>query len=138
MNENKTGFKIVYSAPTAEERREIEGIRKEYLPSPKEQSKLQRLKKLDFRVRGLPKLIAFIVGIAGVLIFGTGLCTVLEWNIISWGVVIMTVGAIITAAAYPLYRLIYTRAKRKHTAEILSISGELLESGQDSDKLKQP
>ena len=48
-------FVYTYTAPTAEERREIEGIRSQYFPRSSAESKLEYVRKLDKRVRSLPE-----------------------------------------------------------------------------------
>ena len=59
MNEEKKeGFEYSYSAPTAGERREIEGIRSKYMPADERQQKLERLKALDRKVKRPAVLLA--------------------------------------------------------------------------------
>ena len=123
--ENKE-FNYTYTAPTERERREIEGILKQYQDPEKSMSKLERLRALDARVKNTANVVALIVGIVGTLIFGVGLCLVLEWSKIVWGIIVAAIGAIPIALAYPLYTTVLKSNKKKYGEEILRLSEELL------------
>ena len=125
-------FKYNYQAPTAEERREIESIRNSYLTQkPNQDDKLSTLRKLDSKVRSLPKILALTIGIIGTLIFGLGLAMILEWNLIAWGILICAVGIIIIVVNYPIFRKVSTNLKNKYSKEILNLSEELLQNGKN-------
>ena len=132
QEENRNKFNYTYSAPTETERKEIEEIRSQYLPDAKKNEKLERLKSLDFFVRNTAKLVAFSFGVFGVLVFGLGLSMVLSWALIVWGSVVCALGACFAGAAYPLYRIIFQRNKKKYGPEILRLSRELLNERTDS------
>lgn len=132
QEENRNKFNYTYSAPTETERKEIEEIRSQYLPDAKNNEKLERLKSLDFFVRNTAKLVAFSFGVFGVLVFGLGLSMVLSWALIVWGIVVCALGACFAGAAYPLYRIIFQRNKKKYGPEILRLSRELLNERTDS------
>jgi hypothetical protein len=66
--ENKT-FTYSYSA---ERNKEVESIRNKYLI--REESKLEKLKKLDYRVQSAGMIESLSLGIVGVLTFGVGMC----------------------------------------------------------------
>ena len=132
QEENRNKFNYTYSAPTETERKEIEEIRSQYLPDAKNNEKLERLKSLDFFVRNTAKLVAFSFGVLGVLVFGLGLSMVLSWALIVWGSVVCALGACFAGAAYPLYRIIFQRNKKKYGPEILRLSRELLNERTDS------
>lgn len=123
---NKDKFNYSYSALNEEERREIESIKKQYISSPKKEDKLQTLRDLNKRVNRLPLIISITIGIAGMLVFGLGMAMVLEWNIIVWGVIAGVLGAAIAAAAYPVYRAVLKRNKRRYGQQIIDLSNELL------------
>ena len=127
MNEEKKeGFEYGYSAPTAGERREIEGIRSKYMPADERQQKLERLKALDRKVKRPAVLLAAVLGVCGVLVFGLGMCMVLEWALYLWGSLVALAGIALAVPAAPLYRLVYGRRKKKYAEEILRLSAELL------------
>ena len=128
MNENKNNtFEYSYSAPTEEEKREIASIRRQYetvLDSP--QSKFARLKALDAKVKCTATVVALILGVVGILVFGLGLTLVLEWEQLVWGIVVMLVGSVPTSLAYPAHGFFIKRGKKKYGEEILRLSKELL------------
>ena len=123
-NDNK--FKYSYSAPTELERREIESIKKNYEGGDSESSKLSRLRKLDAFVNNSAMAAGISIGVIGLLIFGLGMSLILEWQIYLWGIVLAALGAVPIAAAYPLYKFVLNRNKKKYGSEILSLSKELL------------
>ena len=128
MNNNDGKFTYSYSAPTESERREIDGIRRRYIAQ--EPTKLERLKRLDARVNNPPKIVAAVMGVAGVLIFGSGLAMILEWSIYVWGAVVAAVGLAPAIGAYFAYKSLLRNRKQKYGEEILRLSDELLgESG---------
>lgn len=124
--ENEEKFNYIYSAPTEEERKEIIAIRNKYIPSDNTETKLDKLRKLNDKVIKLPKIIAIILGIVGVLIFGLGMSMVLEWDIVVWGVVISAIGVIIACVSYPIYNAILKCNKKKFSNEIIMLSDEIL------------
>lgn len=126
MSDNKEIFEYTYSAPTEEEKKQIESIRREYLGEGKTLSPFEKLKKLNAKVKDTATIVALIFGIVGCLVFGLGLTMVLEWQIWIWGVVLMAVGTIPMLIAYPAYNLTLSRGKKKYGKEILELTEELL------------
>ena len=122
-------FNYTYKAPTEEERREIESIKRQYEEPKTEEGKLERLRKLNNYVNGQATALALVAGILGLLIFGLGLTMVLEWSLLIWGIVVMAVGVPPMAVAYPLYNKILKRNKERYGKEILRLSEELLSEG---------
>ncbi|MGN1104940.1 MAG: hypothetical protein ACI4QI_08770 [Candidatus Coproplasma sp.] len=119
-------FNYTYTAPTEEERREIESIRNAYLPKNQEKGKLQRLKELNNKVNTIARVVGISVGVIGLLIFGLGMSMAMEWALYVWGTVVSLVGCGIMAVAYPLWRLTHNKLKQKYSEEILKLSEELL------------
>ncbi|MBR2377578.1 MAG: hypothetical protein IKA85_07435 [Clostridia bacterium] len=126
MSDNKEIFEYTYSAPTEEEKKQIESIRREYLGEGKTLSPFEKLKKLNAKVKDTATIVALIFGIVGCLVFGLGLTMVLEWQIWIWGVVLMAIGTIPMLIAYPAYNLTLSRGKKKYGKEILELTEELL------------
>lgn len=118
-------FNYTYSAPTEAERKEIASIKKHY-ETPTGESKLERLRRLDAKVKNGANIAALVVGTVGCLIFGAGMAMVLEFNELVWGIILSAAGIAPIAAAYPLYSFVLKKNKKKYGAEILKLSQELL------------
>lgn len=123
---NKNRFNFSYAAPSEAERREIESIKRQYLPSTKKENKLEVLKSLNKKVVQPPSILGLTIGILGTLIMGVGLTMVLEWNILAWGIVVSIIGVTIATTAYPIYKAALKRNKRKYGQKIIELSDELL------------
>lgn len=124
--ENKE-FHYTYSAPSERERKEIESIRAQYTKKTCEpETKLEKLRRLNRQVTSTATIVALILGVVGVLIFGGGMSLVLVKGIWIWGVLLGAVGAVVFGIAYPVYKWIFNRNKKKYGAEILQLSEELL------------
>ena len=123
MSEKK--FSYTYSAPSEEERREIECIRSEYSRDERSE-KLERLRRLNARVKNVSMCVALTLGIAGLLVFGLGMAMILEWGILVGGVAVAAVGALPMAGAAPAYNLVLRHEKQKYGPEIVRLSEELL------------
>lgn len=119
-------FEFSYSAPTEQERKEIEYIKNQYETHNNNNSKLNRLRKLDKKVNNIPTCIALVFGIIGMLVFGLGLTMVLEWNLMVLGILIGIIGAGLMLVAYFSYRIVYKKLKEKYSNEIINLSKELL------------
>ncbi len=119
-------FDYVYSAPTEDERREIESIKKQYMPDGKKADKLEDLRELNKRVTRPPFIFGLTIGIIGVLVMGVGMTMVLEWNVLIWGIVVGVVGIGIAAVAYPVYKAVLKANKKKYGRRIIELSNELL------------
>lgn len=118
--ENNDKFEYTYSA---KQQSELENIRKKYLPQ--EESKMDRLRRLDESVTRPGTMISIIVGIVGTLIMGLGMCLCLEWSKFVPGVIIGVVGMAILAAAYPIYSKITQKQREKIAPEILRLTDEI-------------
>jgi len=123
--EKGTTFTYKYSAA---ENKEVQEIRKKYLPQ--EENKLEELRRLDNMVQNSGVMSSLIVGIAGFLLFGTSACMIAE--VIGGGLVLGILLAIPSVAAllaaYPVYRKVAEKTKEKHTPRILQLIGELSEN----------
>ena len=125
MNEN--AFSYTYSASCNQE---VLNIRRKYLP--KEETKLEELKRLDHLVQNSGVTESLCAGMVGCLIFGLGLCLAMEviGQMIWLGVILGLIGAAGMLAAFPVYRKFFNKAKAQHTPRILELAAQL--SGQVS------
>lgn len=120
MNEN--AFSYTYSAACNQE---VLNIRKKYLP--REETKLEELKRLDHLAQNSGVMESLIVGVVGCLIFGVGMCFGLGvFGATTWPAVIFgLVGAVAMIFAYPVNRKYYNKAKNAHLPRILELTAEL-------------
>ena len=120
-----TIFNYTYSAAR---NKEVESIRRKYMP--REESKLETLKKLDSRVQGAGMIEGLSIGIVGALVFGVGLCFFLDVfaGAIWITALFMIIGTLLMIPAYPIYRRIAHQTKEKLTPEILRLSEEIMKS----------
>ena len=122
--ENKS-FTYNYSAAR---NKEVESIRRKYMPH--EESKLEKLKRLDYRVQMAGMIEGLCFGIIGALVFGIGMCFFLDvFAGAAWlTAILMICGTLLMIPAYPIYRRIARKTKAELTPEILRLSEEIMES----------
>lgn len=105
---------------------EVQQIRQKYLP--REETPLEKLRRLDQRVTQKATALSLAAGILGTLILGVGMCCCLVWAdaLFAPGIVIGLVGIAILACAYPLYCRTLRRERQRIAPEIFRLSDELL------------
>lgn len=113
-------FEYTYSAP---EQEEIRRIRAKY--APREESSLEKLRRLDAQAERPGTVIALVLGVIGTLIFGTGMCCCLVWSLYLAGIVVGVVGIAMLGAAYPAYVRITKKQREKIAPQILALTEEL-------------
>ena len=120
-------FEFKYTAPTAEERKEIDSIRSQYLPKNEKLSNLEKLRKLDAKVKSIPICVALTMGVVGILMFGVCMTFFLEWMEFWYiGVPFGIVGLLMVSFAYYVYNKLFKKYKSKYGEEIIKLSNELL------------
>lgn len=124
MEDKRETFTYTYSAAQQEE---IKRIREKYAPPAREEDKMERLRKLDRDVTKPGLIAALVVGIAGTLVMGFGMCCTIEWGerLFVPGIVIGVTGIIGVCAAYPLYIRVTKRQRDKLAPEIMRLTDEL-------------
>lgn len=109
--------------------KEVQEIRSKYLP--REESRLEELKRLDYTVQNSGIIESLCAGIGGVLIFGLGLCLAMQvigsgvFSIVL-GILFGIVGMIGMVIAYPVYRKMAKKAKDEYAPRILQLTDELI------------
>lgn len=122
--EDREFFEYTYSAP---EQEEIKRIREKYLPADERQQKLAQLRRLDQSVTQKAVWAAILLGTAGLLVMGVGMCCCLVWvRFFVPGVGIGLIGVLGMALAYPLYQRIAKKERARVAPEILRLTEELL------------
>lgn len=120
--EKNDHFHYTYSAPKQEE---IQKIRQKYLPKSEEAEKMERLRRLDRRTETPGVVLSLILGIAGTLIFGTGMCCVLVFDKMLLGIAAGIAGAVILGLAYPVHKWITEKRRAALAPQILQLTEEL-------------
>lgn len=124
MKKHNETFEYTYSATQQEE---IERIRSKYLP--KEETKLEKLRKLDREVTQKGTIWSIALGVIGTMIFGAGMsaCMVLGTDVTMFalGVVLGIIGAVILGMAYPVYKKITEKEKIRIAPQILALTEEI-------------
>lgn len=118
--DNNEKFEYTYSA---KQQAELETIRKKYLPE--EETKMDKLRRLDKSVTRQGTIISIIIGIVGTLIMGFGMCLCLEWSQFISGIIFGVLGIAILAGAYPVFNKITQKQKEKIAPEILRLTEEI-------------
>ena len=128
---DEKGFQYTYSA---KEQNEINDIRKKYLP--KEEDKMERLRRLDAGVTQKAQTVSLIFGVVGTLILGVGMSLIMSDLrailgartdlAMPLGILIGLLGGALACLAYPLYHIIIKRERKKIAPEILRLTDELM------------
>lgn len=125
MNDDQknTTFQYTYSA---REQEELKRIRNKYLP--KEENKMERLRRLDAQVTQKATMYAMIVGIIGALILGVGMCCCMVWadSVFVLGIIIGMLGMAVLALAYPLYNRTIQKERERIAPEVLRLTEDLM------------
>ena len=118
--DNNEKFEYTYSA---KQQTELENIRKKYLPQ--EETKMERLRRLDKSAERSGTIISTVIGVAGTLIMGFGMCLCLEWSQFIAGVIIGILGMVILGLAYPIFKYVTKKQREKIAPEILRLTEEI-------------
>ena len=126
--DNQQSFEYTYSA---QQRQEIEQIRKKYLAP--EEDKMAQLRKLHNSASRKAKIWSITIGIIGCLVMGTGmsLCMTelsgfLGGTAMFVGIPVGVVGMILVALAYPIYNRVLKKERARIAPRILQLTDELL------------
>lgn len=126
--ENNENFTFTYSAA---QQKEVEAIRQKYIP--KEEDKMEQLRRLHAIPTQKAQAAALAVGVIGTLIMGTGMSlvmteigAVLGSLAVVMGIAVGLVGMVLIALAYPLYNRVLKKQRQRIAPEILRLSDELL------------
>ena len=123
MNKNES-FEFTYSAKQQEE---VERIRSKYLP--KEESKMEKLIKLDKQAEVPGQIVSIAAGVIGALLLGVGMTCTMVWNtsivVFVGGILIGLVGMAVAGIAYPLYINITKKERAKIADQIIALTNEL-------------
>ena len=127
IENDENGFVYSYTY-SAQHHAEIKKIRDKYLP--KEESKLEKLIRLDKQAEKKGQTVSIVIGVIGALLLGVGMCCNMVWNT---GAIIMIVGIVTgligmwsMGLAYPTYKKLTEQERKKIADQIIALSDELL------------
>ena len=121
MENNK--FSYTYSSDKQEE---IAKIREKYCP--REETTLEKIKRLDNAVTSKATMVSIIVGVIGSLILGVGMCCCLVWTkLFILGIFVGIVGIVGVSLAYPVYKKVLEKERAKVAPQILALTDEELQ-----------
>lgn len=126
--ENNQEFTYTYSAA---QQQEVENIRKKYLP--KEEDKMEQLRKLDHSATQKANACSIALGTVGTLIMGIGMSLVMSdfGNALGAyamvvGIIVGLVGMVLLVLAYPVYNCVLKKERARIAPEILRLTDELM------------
>ncbi len=128
--ENNT-FRYSYSSSLQEE---LQDIKKKYTgqPESQEEDQLELLRKLDKSSTRKSTIVSIVMGAAGCLIMGIGMCCTMVWAAAMFlpGIIIGVIGIAMMAAAYPVYVRITKRERARIAPQVLDIIEKLSKEDQ--------
>lgn len=124
MNEKET-FSYTYSS---EQEAELTEIQNKY--KPREESKMEKLRRLDRNAQKIGAVVSIAVGIFSTLLMGVGMCCCLEWSAFAPGIILGVIGIGGIISAYPLYVFITGKQRQKIAPEVLKLIEEIREGNE--------
>jgi len=118
----ETAFEFDYSA---KKQKEIEEIKKKYLP--KEEDKMETLRKLDRSAEQKGTMYSVIVGTIGTMLLGIGMSITMTGAAayMVLGIIIGLVGIAVLVPAYPIFKKVTEEQRKKIAPQILALTEEL-------------
>lgn len=122
-NMQENSFEYAYSA---KKQKEIEEIKKKYLP--KEEDKMETLRKLDQSAEKKGTMYSVIIGVIGTLLLGTGMSMTMAGAATCFvpGIMIGILGIAILAPAYPIFKKVTKEQRKKIAPQVLALTEELM------------
>lgn len=123
MENRNESFEFSYSAKQHDE---IKKIREKYVP--KEEDKMEQLRRLDESVTKKGTLYSLILGIISALVLGVGMCCCMVWGdrLFILGIIVGIIGIAGVSLAYPLYMRITKKERERIAPEIIKLTDELM------------
>ena len=131
--QEQSGFSYTYSA---RQQAEVKKIREKYTMPTQDESKMERLRRLDASVGRTARSVSLVFGVIGTLVLGFGMSLCMTdfgamiglygSNAFIAGITLGIVGGVLAGLAYPVYQAIVKARRKKLAPEILRLSDELL------------
>lgn len=109
---------------TKKEMSQVEKIRSQYLDP--QSNNVENIKKLDRKVKMPGTIVAYVLGIVGALVMGSGMSLIMVNGTLQTGLALSIPGLVVALAAYPVYKLITNSRKKKYANEILQLSNNAI------------
>ena len=100
--------------------------------TPKNTSKIIKLKKLDKKAKQGANIFVYSFGILSTLIFGFGMCLSMkvignESTAATVRIIIGIIGIVLISVNYPIYKKLLEKGKKKYAFEIVQLAKEISE-----------
>ncbi len=110
----------------------VQKIRTQY--TEKEHTQLDALKELDAKVKRPAIIFAYVFGVLGALIMGSGMSLTMTdignvlgmENTMTTGIVIGVVGIFMVIINYPIYKSILSSRQKKYAGQIMELSDKIM------------
>ena len=120
---SEASFSYTYSA---RQQKELEEIRRKYLPE--EPDRMAQIRRMDAGVTRRGTIAAVTLGSVSCLVMGLGMCCIMVWAG-RWfvpGIVIGLIGIVGMAGAYPLFVHTTQKERKRIAPQILKLTEELI------------
>lgn len=102
-----------------------EAIRRKYME--RGTTKLDQLQALDAKVKTPGTVVASMLGVIGALVMGAGMSNVMVWDNMTVGLALGIPGLVMVCLAWPVYRAITGRRRKKYARQVMELSGAIME-----------
>ncbi|MBQ2737664.1 MAG: hypothetical protein IJF38_03165 [Clostridia bacterium] len=131
MTDNEN-FNYTYSAKEMDEIRKIKE-KYEQGGEPKEETPIERLRRLDRTADRVATIASLVLGIVGVLVMGFGMSMIMTTfgeaispeHYFEVGICVGILGGIVAGVAYPVFNLVQKKTRKKLAPEILKLTEEI-------------
>ncbi len=107
-----------------------ESIRRQYMA--RGVRKMDQLQQLHDKVKAPGIAVAAVLGAFGALIMGAGMANVMVWQNMPVGLGLGIPGLVMALLAYPIYKGITGRRKKKYAGQIIALSNEIINSKEEN------
>lgn len=111
--------------PNAADRARAETIRRQYVE--RKENKMDRLRKLDSKVKKPGMVLSYIVGILGSLVMGGGMAMIMVSSVVTpLGLILGIAGMLLALVAYPIYSGVTGKRKKQYAQEIFTLTESIM------------
>lgn len=125
----KTVFEYTYSSVLKNDLLVAEVLHDEYSekkPENREIEGINEIKKLDRKAKRIPLVSALLTGIAGAVLFGTGLGMIFLYPDTIASFIVAAAGTVPVILSIPVYNVKFAKSKKKYGPRILKLTEEII------------